>query len=61
MMLKITSDEDRFMEKAKKLGFTSATWRTGDHMRGVFHENCFEAILLTWEVAFQTRPVGPRR
>ena len=61
MMLQITSSETRFIEKAKKLGFTSSNWQSGGSMRGNFHKDCFDQAELIWEVAFETRAVSPRR
>ncbi len=61
MKLQITSDAPKFVERAKKLGFTSATWRVGDHLEGKFHRRCFELAKVVWQVAFQTRAVSPRR
>jgi len=46
---------------AKKLGFTSASWRTGDSIESVFHAQCFKLAAFAWEVAFKTRPLSPRR
>ncbi len=60
MMLQITSEESRFIEKAKRLGFTSASWRTGNSMKGNFHKSCFDLAALIWEVAFETRALSPR-
>lgn len=59
--MQITSDEPRFLEKAKKLGFTSTSWRAGSSMKGSFHRDCFDQAALIWEVAFETRAVSPRR
>ncbi|HXL50775.1 MAG TPA: hypothetical protein VN949_03075 [Candidatus Limnocylindrales bacterium] len=36
MMLQITSSEPRFIEKAKKLGFTSNNWQSGGSIREIF-------------------------
>jgi hypothetical protein len=61
MRLDITSDDAKLIANAKKLGFTSATWRTGDSMEGIFHAQCFKLATFVWEVAFETRPLSPRR
>ncbi len=61
MLLQITSDEPRFTEKAKELGFTADAWRQGESMKGVFHKNCFDRAALLWKIAFETRAVSPRR
>jgi hypothetical protein len=61
MMLQITSDEPRFIEKARKLGFTSNNWQSGGSMKGNFHKDCFDQAELIWEVVFETRAVSPRR
>ncbi len=60
MTLQITSEAPRFLEKAKKLGFTSTSWHTGSPMKGSFHKKCFDSAALIWEVAFETRAVSPR-
>jgi hypothetical protein len=60
MMLQITSDELRFIEKAKTLGFTSTSWCRGDSMKAHLHNRCFSKAALIWEVAFETRAVSPR-
>ncbi len=61
MRLQITSEDSRFAGRARKLGFTSASWRTGDWMEGLFHNDCFKVAVQIWEVAFETRAVSPRR
>lgn len=61
MRLQITSEDRKFTNRARKLGFTSNTWRTGDSMQGPFHKDCFNTAMLIWEVAFETRAVSPRR
>ena len=61
MRLHITSEDAKLIANAKKLGFTSASWRTGDSMEGVFHARCFKLAAFVWEVAFETRPLSPRR
>jgi hypothetical protein len=54
MHLQITHDHGRLMDRAKELGFTSGSWRTGDSMEGVFHKNRFKAARLVWQMAFNT-------
>ncbi|HYY90460.1 MAG TPA: hypothetical protein VE955_00565 [Candidatus Dormibacteraeota bacterium] len=61
MTLQITSDEPRFVEKARELGFTSSSWQQGESMKGSFHKNCFDNAALLWKIAFETRAVSPRR
>ena len=61
MTLQITSEESRFLAKAKNLGFTSTNWGMGGSMKGNFHRDCFNRAALIWQVAFETRAVSPRR
>jgi hypothetical protein len=61
MMLQITNEEPRFVEKARELGFTSGAWRQGESMKGAFHKNCFDRAAVLWKIAFETRAVSPRR
>jgi hypothetical protein len=61
MRLQITHEQKKLMERAKELGFSSASWRAGDRMEGLFHENCFNVAKLIWQVAFNTRALSPRR
>ncbi len=61
MKLKIVSGETRLLDRAKKLGFTSSTWREGDFLLGYFDKKCFELAKRVWQVAFSTRLVSPRR
>jgi len=61
MRLQITSEETKFTDRAKKLGFTSKSWRMGDVMEGVFHKDCFNLATLVWQVAFETRALSPRQ
>jgi hypothetical protein len=61
MRLHITDQEPKLLDTAKKLGFVSASWRTGDHMEGPFHEECFNVAKLIWQIAFDTRALSPRR
>ncbi|HZY95043.1 MAG TPA: hypothetical protein VFE98_09360 [Candidatus Bathyarchaeia archaeon] len=61
MILQITSDEARFIEKAKKLGFSSKSWQSGGSIKGDFHKDCFDQAKLIWEIAFETRALSPRR
>jgi hypothetical protein len=61
MMLQITNDDRRFVEKARELGFTSDGWRQGESMKGALHKDCFDRAALLWKIAFETRAVSPRR
>ncbi len=61
MKLQITSEEPKFANRARKLGFTSESWRTGDSMQGRFHKDCFNLAALVWQVAFETRALSPRQ
>jgi hypothetical protein len=61
MKLKIMSDEPRFLNKAKSLGFTSKTWRVGDTMTARFHKNCYNFAVHIWKMALETRPLTIRR
>lgn len=61
MKLKITSSKPELAERSKRLGFTSATWREGDFLQGLFHQKCFRTAINIWQLAFHTRPVSPRR
>jgi len=61
MRLQITGEEPKFADRAKKLGFTSDSWRVGDAMEGVFHKDCFDLAALVWQVAFETRALSPRQ
>jgi hypothetical protein len=61
MKLQITSEDPKFGNRARKLGFTSGSWRMADSMEGWFHKDCFNTAMLIWEVAFETRAVSPRR
>ncbi len=61
MKLKITSGENRLIQRAKELGFASSTWKEGDSLQGYFDRKCFAVAKLIWQAAFNTRLVGPRR
>ena len=61
MKLKITSGENRLIQRAKELGFTSSTWKQDDFLQGYFDRKCFNLVKLVWQVAFNTRLVSPRR
>ncbi len=61
MKLKITSGENRLIERAKGLGFTSSTWKEDDFLQGYFDRKCFNLAMLIWQMAFNTRLLSPRR
>ena len=61
MRLHITDQEPKLIDAAKKLGFTSASWHAGDYMEGIFHTKCFNMAKLVWQIAFDTKPLSPRR
>ncbi len=61
MKLRITSGENRLIERAKGLGFTSSTWKEDDFLQGYFDRKCFNLAKLVWQVAFNTRLLSPRR
>lgn len=61
MRLQITHEEPKLIQRAKELGFTSASWRAGDSMEGNFDQKCFNLAALVWQIAFHTRALSPRR
>jgi hypothetical protein len=61
MTLKITHSQQKLLESAKALGFTSPSWRIGDIMEAPMHRKCFEFAVRVWKLAFVTRALSPRR
>ncbi len=61
MRLQITHEEPKLIQRTKELGFTSASWRTGESMEGNFDQKCFNLAALVWQIAFHTRGLSPRR
>jgi len=61
MRLKITHSQDRLLESAKGLGFTSSSWNIGDVMEAPMHRRCFSFATRVWKLAFVTRALSPRR
>ncbi len=60
MRLQITHEEPKLIQRAKELGFSSASWRTGDSMEGKFDQKCFNLAAIVWQIAFHTRALSPR-
>ena len=61
MRLQITHNQQRLLEAAKMLGFTSSSWRIGDAMEAPMHRKCFNFATRVWKLAFVTRALSPRR
>ncbi|MGA3406448.1 MAG: hypothetical protein ABSD49_12015 [Candidatus Bathyarchaeia archaeon] len=61
MMLKITHSQQKLLESARALGFTSSTWRIGGVMEAPMHRKCFIFATRVWKLAFITRALSPRR
>ena len=61
LRLKITHSQQKLLESAKGLGFTSPTWSIGDVMEAPMHRKCFDFATRIWKLAFVTRALSPRR
>ena len=59
--LQITHSQQRLLDSAKALGFTSLTWHIGGVMEAPMHRKCFNFAARVWKLAFITRALSPRR
>jgi hypothetical protein len=61
LRLKITHGQQKLLDSARALGFTSSSWRIGDVMEAPMHQKCFTFATRVWKLAFITRALSPRR
>jgi hypothetical protein len=52
LRLKITHGQQKLLESAKGLGFTSSSWTIGDVMQAAMHRKCFDFATRFWKLAF---------
>jgi hypothetical protein len=61
LRLKITHGQEKLLQSAKSLGFTSSSWEIGGVMQAPMHGSCFNFAAKVWRLAFVTRALSPRR